>query len=102
MGVWLPSESAKSLSWHPSADLLELCALNRLVAMTVIADLEEHLLVCQQCQEDLKKQDDFVLAVIAAMKPRTGNRTRAKYYYCLFRHLIAGQTFIGDVTDPCL
>jgi hypothetical protein len=53
---------------HPSDDAIELYALGRLPAESVIP-LEGHLLVCEQCQDALQKEDAFAQALLGALKP---------------------------------
>jgi hypothetical protein len=56
---------------HIGEDALELYAMGRLTDPEA-AELEEHLLLCTQCQEELERIDDFVLAFrVAAKQART-------------------------------
>src|SRR5438045_3489064 len=67
----------KSPSAHPSEDLLELFVLGRL-KNDDLASLEEHLLLCNECQESVEEIDAFVYATRRAAsqlppaKPRRG------------------------------
>jgi anti-sigma factor RsiW len=54
---------------------LELYALDRL-AEPDAAPVEEHLLICEQCQARLAGWDEYVRAMRAAMKPITGQVKR--------------------------
>ncbi len=47
---------------HPSEEILERYALGRVGALE-IEPIEEHLLVCPQCQERLSEADQYVLAM---------------------------------------
>lgn len=49
---------------HPSDEAIELYALGRLHEELVVA-LEEHLLVCEQCQDALEEDDAFAQVFVA-------------------------------------
>jgi anti-sigma factor RsiW len=51
----------------PDDDLLEKYALGRLDEPGA-APIEEHLLICERCQDRLKELDDFVTALRAAVR----------------------------------
>src|ERR1700677_3149651 len=53
-------------SMHPSEDVFENYALNKLRGQ-VTADFEEHLLICEECQSTLAETDDHVRFMKAAM-----------------------------------
>lgn len=49
---------------HPSEQMIELHALGRL-GEELVPSLEEHLLVCVQCQNALQEEDAFSQSLIA-------------------------------------
>jgi hypothetical protein len=53
-----------NLSNHPSEQMIELYALGRL-GEELVPSLEEHLLVCAQCQNALREEDTFSQSLIA-------------------------------------
>jgi len=55
---------------HPSDDIIELYALNRL-SESLTLRFEEHLLVCDRCQRALRQQDLFTEAIITELKSRS-------------------------------
>jgi hypothetical protein len=65
-GILLPGRLVRS-SDHPSEDVIALYALNRLV-FSVLADVKEHFLFCQPCQQALRREDEFMRSVIVALK----------------------------------
>jgi len=61
--------------FHPSDDLIELYALGRLPEQQV-AEVEEHLLLCESCMARLQEADDFVQAFrIVASRPPPKRRS---------------------------
>ncbi len=58
---------------HPSADVLEQYFLGTLKG-PLLDEVEEHLLVCEQCQDDLADCDEYV----GAMKLATANLRKEK------------------------
>ena len=70
-------ESGFSLKDHPSEDLLEQYALGRL-AEAQAAPLEEHLLLCSQCQTGLTQADDYVQLMKHAMSEREAGEEQPK------------------------
>lgn len=60
---------------HPSGDLIELYALGRL-AEELVPSFEEHLLICEQCQDALESDDTFSKSITEALKRnRSGIRS---------------------------
>jgi hypothetical protein len=55
---------------HPTEETIELYALDRL-AEELVPSLEEHLLVCERCRNDLRKEDAFVQGLRGALKPNS-------------------------------
>lgn len=70
-------ETGFSLKNHPSEDLLEQYALGRL-AEAQVAPLEEHLLLCSQCQTALTQADDYVQLMKHAMSQREAGEGQPK------------------------
>jgi len=66
-GIWLPAEVASD---HPSEEMIQLYALSRLVPTSVVTAVEDHALVCQSCQRDLQKEDEFLRGVITSIDKR--------------------------------
>lgn len=60
---------------HVDAEMLERYALNQL-SETSSASIEEHLLVCAQCQQKLAETDDFI-ATLRATESRPGKEEAA-------------------------
>jgi hypothetical protein len=54
-------------SRHPSREAIELYALGRLNEQ-LVAPFEEHLLICEQCQDSLEQEDAFASGVLNASK----------------------------------
>jgi hypothetical protein len=62
---------------HPSSDELEAYALG-LWSDADLEKVEEHLLICERCQNELARTDQFIRAMkSAAAALRTGKRLRA-------------------------
>jgi hypothetical protein len=66
-----------SLRNHPSQDLWEQYALGRL-AEAQTAPLEEHLLLCSQCQTALTQADDYVQLMRHVMSEREAGEKQPK------------------------
>ena len=67
MGIVL--DPTKCFLLHPTEEILEEYALNRLPA-ALVAQVEEHLLLCHGCQDAVAATDEFVAAIkIAANQP---------------------------------
>jgi hypothetical protein len=49
---------------HPSEQMIELYALGRLEE-ELVPSLEEHFLICAQCQNALREEDTFSQSLIA-------------------------------------
>jgi len=60
-------EAKFTLDVHPDADALEEYAFGRLSGAD-LEDSEEHLLICQRCQEDLKEVDEYILLMKRAAR----------------------------------
>jgi anti-sigma factor ChrR (cupin superfamily) len=56
-----------TLKNHPSEETIELYALGRL-AEKLVPPLEEHLLVCERCQDALREEDSFFQSIMALSK----------------------------------
>jgi len=52
---------------HPTEETIELYSLGRL-AEELVPSLEEHLLVCERCQEALREEDSFSQSIVAWSK----------------------------------
>jgi anti-sigma factor ChrR (cupin superfamily) len=52
---------------HPTDETIELYALGRL-AEHLVPSLEEHLLVCDRCQDALQAEEAFSRSIIAALR----------------------------------
>src|SRR5512135_1844813 len=63
MGIVL--DPIKCFLSHPSEEILEEYVLGRLPDV-LTAQVEEHLLICQDCQEAIRETDQFVAAFKAA------------------------------------
>jgi anti-sigma factor RsiW len=61
---------------HPSDEAIELYALGRLPE-ELFAPVEEHLLVCDQCQDTLRREDEFVQSLRAALNPNSASGKRS-------------------------
>ncbi len=61
---------------HPSEEILERYALGR-VGASDLEPIEEHLLVCPQCQERLSEADQYVLAMRDAARLLLNEQPRA-------------------------
>ncbi len=61
---------------HPSEEILERYALGR-VGASDMEPIEEHLLVCPQCQERLSEADQYILAMQDAARLLLNGRSRA-------------------------
>jgi hypothetical protein len=59
-----------SVSAHPSQDVLEEYVFHRL-SETGVAAVEEHILICEKCQDALRDLDEFVLAMRQCEEPGT-------------------------------
>jgi len=56
-----------SFNEHPSDEIIELYALNRL-SESLTLRFEEHLLVCDRCQEALRQEDLFSDAIATELR----------------------------------
>jgi hypothetical protein len=67
MGI--PLDPNRRFPAHPSGEILEEYALDRLPE-TLAAQVEEHFLLCHQCQDAVGETDEFVAALkVAASQP---------------------------------
>lgn len=70
------------LSSHPTEEVLEEFVLDRL-AGPLAAQVEEHLLICPQCQDSVAEVDQFVCS-LKAYKELDSRRTRSGWRDALF------------------
>jgi hypothetical protein len=62
---------------HPSFEVLEAYAIG-LSSDTALQNVEEHLLICERCQDELALTDKYVQAMKTALSsPETGRRLRS-------------------------
>jgi hypothetical protein len=59
----------KAIERHLSGDEIELYALGRL-AEELVPPLEEHLLVCECCQDALREEESFSQSITALLKDK--------------------------------
>ena len=71
----LPRELIR-LSNHPPEEMIALFVLNKLAERSDVVHVEQHLLVCQQCQAIFEQEDDFVSGMIAELERTEEARKR--------------------------
>jgi len=81
----------RSFNSHPPEDVLELFVLGRLKSDD-LASLEEHLLLCNRCQESVEEIDAFVYATrrAASQLPAAKPRRRWTIPFALPKPALAG------------